>query len=108
MPSVLAQRSVTPYIVVNEPIGYAQSYVALGSGDDRGRRNRSRKSVKIQSSLNASQLGKGLGTKLVRALVELAFNDPEVTKIQRTRRRATCERSDATEKAGFERRRYRN
>ena len=31
---------------------------------------------------NASQLGKGLGTKLVRALVELLFNDPEVTKIQ--------------------------
>ena len=26
--------------------------------------------------------GKGLGTKLVRALVELLFNDPEVTKIQ--------------------------
>ena len=24
--------------------------------------------------------GKGLGTKLVRALVELLFNDPEVTK----------------------------
>ena len=35
-----------------------------------------------QSLANASQLGKGLGTKLVRALVELLFNDPEVTKIQ--------------------------
>ena len=30
-----------------------------------------------QSLANASQLGKGLGTKLVRALVELLFNDPE-------------------------------
>ena len=29
-----------------------------------------------QSLANASQLGKGLGTKLVRALVELLFNDP--------------------------------
>ena len=28
-----------------------------------------------QSLANASQLGKGLGTKLVRALVELLFND---------------------------------
>ena len=54
-----------------------------------------------QSLANASQLGKGLGTKLVRALVELLFNDPEVTKIQRTRRRATCERSDATRKRGL-------
>ena len=35
------------------------------------------------------------------ALVELLFNDPEVTKIQRTRRRATCERSDATRKRGL-------
>ena len=35
-----------------------------------------------QSLANASQLGKGLGTKLVRALGELLFNDPEVTKIQ--------------------------
>ena len=36
-----------------------------------------------QSLANASQLGKGLGTKLVRALVELLFNDPGgVTKIQ--------------------------
>ena len=35
LPSVLAQESVTPYIAMlnGEPIGYAQSYVALGSGD---------------------------------------------------------------------------
>ena len=33
--SVLAQSPVTPYIAMlnGEPIGYAQSYVALGSGD---------------------------------------------------------------------------
>ena len=36
-------------------------------------------------------------TKLVRALVELLFNDPEVTKIQTDPvAGATCERSDAT------------
>ena len=34
LPSVLAQESVTPIAMLNgEPIGYAQSYVALGSGD---------------------------------------------------------------------------
>ena len=54
-----------------------------------------------QSLANASQLGKGLGTKLVRALVELLFNDPEVTKIQTDPSRATCERSDATRKRGL-------
>ena len=59
-----------------EPIGYAQSYVARKRGrmveeeTDPGVRGID------QSLANASQLGKGLGTKLVRALVELLFNDP--------------------------------
>ena len=53
-----------------------------------------------QSLANAS-VGKGLGTKLVRALVELLFQLIPVTKIKRTRRRATCERSDATRKRGL-------
>ena len=53
-----------------------------------------------QSLANASQLGKGLGTKLVRALVEL-FNDPEVTKIQTDPSPSNCERSDATRKRGL-------
>ena len=45
LPSVLAQESVTPYIAMlnGEPIGYAQSYVALEAGGRWwGRRNRSR------------------------------------------------------------------
>ena len=87
-----------------EPIGYAQSYVALGSGDGWWEEETDPGVRGIDQSLaNASQLGKGLGTKLVRALVELLFNDPEVTRSKRTRRRATCERSDATRKRGFER-----
>ena len=49
-----------------------------------------------QSLANASQLGKGLEPSWFE-LVELLFNDPEVTRSKRTRRRATCERSDATE-----------
>ena len=85
LPSVLAQESVTPYIAMlnGEPIGYAQSYVALGSGDGWWKEKPIQGVRGIDQSLaNASQLGKGLGTKLVRALVELLFNDPEVTKIQ--------------------------
>ena len=85
LPSVLAQESVTPYIAMlnGEPIGYAQSYVALGSGDGWWKKETDPGVRGIDQSLaNASQLGKGLGTKLVRALVELLFNDPEVTKIQ--------------------------
>ena len=40
-------------------------------------------------------------------LVELLFNDPEVRRSKRTRRRAACERSDATRKRGL-RGKYRN
>ena len=47
----------------------AQSYVALGSGDGC-REEETDPGVRgiDQSLANASQLGKGLGTKLVRAL----------------------------------------
>ena len=78
LPSVLAQESVTPYIAMlnGEPIGYAQSYVALGSGDGWWEEETDPVRGIDQSLANASQLGKGLGTKLVRALVELLFNDP--------------------------------
>ena len=49
------------------------------------------------------QLGKGLGTKLVRALVELLFNDPEVTKIQTDPSPSNLRAIRCYEKAGFER-----
>ena len=104
LPRVLAEESVTPYIAMlgEEPIGYAQSYVALGSGDgwwedetDPGVRGID------QSLASPTQLNKGLGTRLVRALVERLFSDPTVTKIQtdpdpNNRRAIRC-----YEKAGF-------
>ena len=84
-PSVLAQERVTPYIVMlgDRPIGFAQSYVALGSGGgwwedetDPGVRGID------QSIAEPELLGIGIGTKLVRALVETLFRDPSVTRIQ--------------------------
>ena len=49
-----------------EPIGHAQSYVALGSGDGWWEEETDPGVRGIDQSLaNASQLGKGLGTKLV-------------------------------------------
>ena len=91
-----------------EPIGYAQSYVALGSGDGWWEEETDPGVRGIDQSLaNASQLGKGLGTKLVRALVELLFNDPEVTKIQTDPSPSNLRAIRCYEKAGFEAR-YRN
>lgn len=106
LPSALAQESVTPYIAMlnGEPIGYAQSYVALGSGDGWWEEETDPGVRGIDQSLaNASQLGKGLGTKLVRALVELLFNDPEVTKIQTDPSPSNLRAIRCYEKAGFER-----
>lgn len=106
LPSVLAQESVTPYIAMlnGEPIGYAQSYVALGGGDGWWEEETDPGVRGIDQSLaNASQLGKGLGTKLVRALVELLFNDPEVTKIQTDPSPSNLRAIRCYEKAGFER-----
>jgi aminoglycoside 6'-N-acetyltransferase Ib len=103
-PSHLARESVTAYIAMldDEPIGYAQSYVALGSGDgwwedetDPGVRGID------QSLANPSQLGKGLGTRLVRALVERLFQDPEVTKIQTDPAPDNLRAIRCYEKAGF-------
>ena len=85
-----------------EPIGYAQSYVALGSGDGEEETDPGVRGID-QSLANASQLGKGLGTKLVRALVELLFNDPEVTKIQTDPSPSNLRAIRCYEKAGLER-----
>lgn len=104
LPRVLAQESVTPYIAMlgEEAIGYAQSYVALGSGDgwwqdetDPGVRG-------IDLSLaNPTQLNKGLGTRVVCALVERLFADPAVTKIQTDPAPNNHRAIRCYEKAGF-------
>lgn len=103
-PGALAQASVTPYIAMlgNQPIGYAQSYVALGSGDgwwedetDPGVRGID------QSLANPEQLNRGLGTRLVRALVERLFSDPAVTKIQTDPAPHNHRAIRCYEKAGF-------
>ena len=103
-PRVMAEESVTPYIAMlgEEPIGYAQSYVALGSEDgwwedetDPGVRGID------QSLANPGQLNKGLGEKLVRTLVEHLFTDPAVTKIQTDPAPNNHRAIRCYEKAGF-------
>jgi AacA4 family aminoglycoside N(6')-acetyltransferase len=84
-PRILAAERVTPYIGMlgDVPFAYAQSYVAMGSGEgwwesetDPGVRG-------IDQSIGeAHLLGKGLGTKLVRKLVDTLFEDASVTKVQ--------------------------
>ena len=106
LPRVLAEESVTPYIGLldGQPFAYAQSYVALGSGDgwwedetDPGVRGID------QSIAEAALLGKGFGTKLVRTLAELLFQDAEVTRIQTDPSPNNLRAIRCYEKAGFRR-----
>ena len=105
-PGVQAADGVTPYIVCHEgsPIGYAQSYIALGSGDgwwadetDPGVRG-------IDQFIGeAALLGRGLGTRMVMALVARLFDDPAVTRIQTDPDPANHRAIRCYEKAGFRR-----
>jgi AacA4 family aminoglycoside N(6')-acetyltransferase len=104
MPRVLAQESVTPYIAMlhDEPIGYAQSYVALGSGDGWWEEETDPGVRGIDQTLaNPTQLNRGLGTKLVRALVDLLLSDPSVTRIQTDPAPRNLRAIRCYEKAGF-------
>jgi aminoglycoside 6'-N-acetyltransferase-1b len=106
LPRVLAEEGVTPYIAMlgERPIAYAQSYVALGSGDgwwtsetDPGVRG-------IDQFLSdEADLGHGLGTRLVKCLVDRLFDDPRVTRIQTDPHPGNLRAIRCYEKAGFHR-----
>lgn len=85
-----------------QPIGYAQSYVAMGSGDgwwpdetDPGVRGID------QFLADGHRLGQGLGTAMVRALAERLFADPAVTRIPTDPHPANRRAIRCYEKAGF-------
>lgn len=66
-----------------EPIGFIQSYVVMGSGDGwwEGEIDPGARGID-QFLANADQLGRGLGSAMVRAFIEALFDDPAVTKVQ--------------------------
>ena len=103
-PLTADQSTTRAYVVLvdGRPIGYIQSYVALGSGDGWWPDERDPGVRGIDQFLaNAEDLGRGLGTAMVRAFVERLFADRAVTRVQtdpspRNRRAIRC-----YEKAGF-------
>ena len=103
-PLTSGQSTTRPYIVLAEgaPIGYIQSYVAMGSGGGWWPDERDPGVRGIDQFLaHSEQLGRGFGTAMVRAFVHQLFADPGVTRIQtdpspRNRRAIRC-----YEKAGF-------
>ncbi|MFT3720906.1 GNAT family N-acetyltransferase [Pseudorhodoferax sp.] len=85
LPRIQSAGKVTPYIGMLDgpPFAYAQSYVALGAGDgwwedetDPGVRGID------QFIADPGLLGRGLGTRLARVLVDRLFSDPRVSMVQ--------------------------
>jgi len=85
LPVAMNQSSTRAYIAMldDQPVGFIQSYVVMGSGDgwwedetDPGVRGID------QFLANAGQLGRGLGSTMVRAFVKRLFQDPAVTRVE--------------------------
>ncbi len=83
-------------------VGFGQSYVVMGSGggwweheDDPGARGID------QFLANPEDLGRGLGTAFVSALVDHLFKDVSVTKIQTDPSRQNHRATRCYQRAGF-------
>ena len=93
-----------PYLVLGdgEPIGYIQSYVAMGSGDGWWPDERDPGVRGIDQFLaHPEQLGRGLGTAVVRAFVRELFADRAVTRVQTDPSPSNRRAISCYEKAGF-------
>lgn len=102
LPRILAEGNVTPWIAMvgSTPIGYCQSYVVAGDDfwpdeTDPGARGCD------QFIGEGDLLGRGLGTHLVRTLVETIFRDSAVTRIQTDPSPDNARAIRCYEKAGF-------
>ena len=95
---------VKPYIVLanGAPIGYIQSYTAMGSGGGWWPDERDPGVRGIDQFLaNAEDLGRGLGSLMVRTFVEALFADPAVTRVQTDPDPRNARAIRAYEKTGF-------
>lgn len=105
-PRVFAEDGVSPFIAKldGRPIGYIQYYVAMGSGGgwwedvtDPGVRGID------QFLCNETELGQGLGTRMVRAFVDQLFSNRRVTRIQTDPFPTNARAIRCYEKSGFRR-----
>ena len=84
-PYTAAESTTRGYVALskNEPIGFVQSYVVMGSGDGWWKQETDPGARGIDQFLaNPEQLGRGLGSAMIHAFMEQLFQDPAVTKVQ--------------------------
>lgn len=85
LPYTTSDSTTRGYIALlkNEPIGFIQSYVVMGSGEGWWEQETDPGARGIDQFLcNPNQLGQGLGSAMVHAFVDQLFQDPVVTKVQ--------------------------
>lgn len=104
LPRLQEASSIKAHIALlsGDPIGFVQSYVALGCGDgwwedetDPGVRGID------QFLCDGGKLGKGMGSRMVAAFVRQLFQDPTVTKVQTDPDPTNARAIRCYEKAGF-------
>jgi RimJ/RimL family protein N-acetyltransferase len=103
-PLISVSSTIRPYFVLFDgtPGGYIQSYVAMGSGDGWWENEQNPGVRGIDQFLaDSNQLGRGLGTAMVRAFVEQLFADPSVTRVQTDPSPENGRAIRCYEKAGF-------
>lgn len=85
LPVIDGTSSSKAYIVHlgQEPVGFIQSYTVMGSGDgwwedetDPGARGID------QFLADGARLSQGIGTAMIRRLLQQLFDDPDVTRVQ--------------------------
>jgi len=85
LPLTAASSTTRGYVALlnEEPIGFIQSYVVMGSGEGWWEQETDPGARGIDQFLShPEQLGRGIGTTMVTAFVEHLFQDPAVTKVQ--------------------------
>ena len=106
LPRIFDATSVSAYIALvdSRPIGFAQSYVALGVGGgwwedetDPGVRGID------QFLCDGNSLGQGLGTRMVTSFVRMLFSQPGVTRVQTDPSPNNARAIRCYEKSGFRR-----
>lgn len=85
LPSITGKSTTRAYLALleNEPIGFIQSYIIMGSGDGWWEQETDPGARGIDQFLaNSEQLGRGLGSAMISAFVTRLFQAPAVTKVQ--------------------------
>ncbi len=102
---ISGESTTRAYLVLGDgvPIGYVQSYIAKDSGEGwwPGEQDPGVRGID-QFLANEAQLGRGVGTAMVRAFVQRLFADPAVTRIQTDPSPVNLRAIRCYEKAGFD------